>query len=74
MQKTTIYLPSELKLWIERLAREQHRPQAELIRDALEEYALAHARPRPRLGVVASGQPELAERVDELLAGFGEDD
>ena len=65
--KTTIYLPDDLKSAIEREARRRGCSEAQVIRDAVTE---AVSRPRPRAGLI-DAEP-LAERVDELLAGFGE--
>ncbi len=65
--KTTIYLPDDLKSAIEREARRRGCSEAKVIRDAVSE---AVSRPRPRPGLL-DGEP-LADRVDELLAGFGE--
>lgn len=76
MQKTTLYLPDELKRGIERLAREQGRSEAEVIRAALGEAVARadHARPTTPLWADGFGAPDVAERVDELLsAGFGRD-
>jgi hypothetical protein len=42
-----------------------------LIREGVE-LAIERALPEPRLPLFESGQPDLSERVDELLAGFGE--
>jgi predicted DNA-binding protein len=41
MKRTTVYLEENLEL--KRLADQQGRPQAELIREALREYAHANA-------------------------------
>ncbi|MGH7903239.1 MAG: ribbon-helix-helix protein, CopG family [Candidatus Dormibacteraceae bacterium] len=38
MEKTTLYLPTELQHRIRDLARRQHRSQAQLVREALERY------------------------------------
>src|SRR5918994_7758696 len=65
--KTTIYLPDELKAAVEGEARRRGVSEAEVMRQAI---AGAVARPRPRFGIV-DGEP-MAERVEELLAGFGE--
>ena len=71
MHRTTIYLPESLKDALARAAREEGCTEAELIREGVERLLLArHA--EPRLPLFASGVPDLAERVDELLAGFGE--
>jgi hypothetical protein len=72
MDKTTVYLPAELKAALEAAARRRRVSEAELIRQGI---AMAIARdepPKPRLPLFASGQPDLAERFDELLKGFGE--
>jgi predicted transcriptional regulator len=66
--KTTIYLPDDLKAAVEREAKLRGTSEAQLIRDAI---AVAVTRPRPRGGLYASGEP-IADRVDELLKGFGE--
>ena len=66
-QKTTIYLPDDLKAAVEREARRRSVSEAQVIREAI---AGAVARPRPTPGILA-GEP-IAERVDELLVGFGE--
>ena len=69
MQKTTVYLPEELKAAIERKAQRAGLSEAEVIRRAIE-ADVAGERPRPRPGIF-SVEP-FAERVDELLEGFGE--
>ncbi len=75
VRKTTVYLPEELKAGVERVAREQRRSEADVIRSAVAAYT-ARERPRPRLPL-ASGTAvptNVAERVDEVLAeGFGRD-
>ena len=65
--KTTVYLPDELKTALEREARRRGSSEAEVIREAVR---AAVSRPRPTAGIIA-GEP-LADRVDELLAGFGD--
>ena len=71
--KTTVYLPEELKRRLEALARTRETSEAALIREAVE-HLVSQSRPRPRLGMFRSGDPTLAERVDEELAkGFGLD-
>ncbi len=72
MLRTTVYLTPELKADVERVARLERRSEAEVIRAALARYAAA-AVPRPRLPLwTEPTDPSLAERVDELLDGFGE--
>lgn len=66
-KKTTIYLPDDLKKAVENEARRRSRSEAEVIRRAI---ADAVSRPRPRGGLYEA-EP-IAERVDELLDGFGD--
>lgn len=70
MEKTTVYLPDDLRDAVKRAARARGVSEAEVIREALR-AAVGADRPRPRGGLFRSGDP-IAERVDELLAGFGE--
>jgi hypothetical protein len=73
MRRTTIYLPDELKAALERTASAQGTSEAEVIRSALFAAIREQAYPEPRLPLFDSGDPTLAERVDEALAaGFGE--
>lgn len=72
MKKTTVYLPGDLKSALGRVAAERGRSEAELIREAVRELVRRSEPPRPRLPLFSSGDPTLAERVDEELAGFGE--
>jgi hypothetical protein len=47
--------------------------EAEVVRSALTVATAVHTHPSPRLPLLDSGEPTLAERVDEELAnGFGE--
>lgn len=72
MEKTTVYLPDELKRALRRAARSTGRSEAELIREGIGLVTGTHRVAEPRLPLFESGQPNLAERVDELLGGFGE--
>ena len=72
VEKTTVYLPKALKDALARVAREKQRSEAELIREGVGLVTGMHRLAEPRLPLFDSGQPELAERVDELLDGFGE--
>ena len=73
MKKTTIYLTDEQKKGIEAVARREKRSEADIIRDAISS-SVENRRPEPRLPLpgVKLGDPTVAERVDELLDGFGE--
>ena len=72
MNKTTVYLPDELKQSLRRLAGESGRSEAELIREAIATRIRSSDRPRPKGGLFASGDPSLAETAEEALTGFGD--
>jgi metal-responsive CopG/Arc/MetJ family transcriptional regulator len=72
MNKTTVYLPDDLKRAVERMAAASNRSEAEVIREAIEALARASDRPRPKGGLFASGDPTLSTRTEEALTGFGE--
>jgi Ribbon-helix-helix protein, copG family len=71
MRRTTIYLTESLKAELARAAAAEGRTEADLIREGVEQL-LRSRNPEPRLPLFESGQPDLAENVDSLLAGFGE--
>ena len=71
MEKTTVYVPPELKRALGRLASARGTSEAELIREALRKIVAEAPAPRPRLPLIKSGKPMLAERLDESLEGFG---
>lgn len=72
-KKTTIYLPEELKHDIERVAQHERRREADVIREALQAAMDDRRYPEPRipLGAYTLGAPDIAERAEELLEGFG---
>jgi Ribbon-helix-helix protein, copG family len=70
VDKTTIYLPEDLKAAVKRVARQRGVSEAEVIRDSIR-AGVGDARPRPRGGLYSGSEP-IARRVDELLDGFGE--
>jgi hypothetical protein len=72
MVKTTIYLPERLKRQLSKLARSQGRPEAQLIREALERLLEETAPPRPTLPLFHAPDQLLAENIDEALKGYGE--
>ena len=74
MKKTTLYLPDELKKGIERVARNEQRSEADVIRDAIAAVVTARLTPAPRLPLpgMRLGDPSIAERTGDLLEGFGE--
>ena len=72
MNKTTVYLPDELKQAVERLAATSGRSEAEVIREAIATLTKATERPRPSGGLFASGDTSLSEMTEQALRGFGE--
>ena len=73
--KTTVYLRATDYGKLKSIADAENRSAAELVREAVAEYAARKARARlPRsIGMGDSGIPDLAERYEEYLDGFGED-
>jgi len=72
MEKTTVYLPADLKRALRRAAARRHTSEADLIREGVALVTQQDEPPEPRLPLFASDDPTLAERVDEALRGFGE--
>jgi Arc/MetJ-type ribon-helix-helix transcriptional regulator len=72
MEKTTVYLPDDLKQALRRAARASGRSEAELIREGIGLVTGTLRMAEPRLPLIESGQPDLAEHVDEALDGLGE--
>jgi Ribbon-helix-helix protein, copG family len=70
VEKTTLYLPPDLKAAVKRVASERGISEAEVIRESLRS-TVGHRRPAPRGGLFASGAP-IARLADQHLAGFGE--
>jgi hypothetical protein len=72
MRKITVYLPSELKSALEGLSQTSGQSEAELIREGIRQITRNCPAPKPQLPLFISGDPELADHVDEGLIGFGE--
>ncbi|MGI8947236.1 MAG: CopG family transcriptional regulator [Ornithinimicrobium sp.] len=70
MEKTTIYLPEDLKVAVKRAAAQGNVAEAEVIRQSIRRM-LGDVSPRPRGMLFRSGQP-IARQADELLSRFGE--
>lgn len=70
MEKTTVYLPDDLKAAVKHAANQRGVSEAEVIRESIRS-AVGGARPRPRGGLY-SGTESITRRADELLDGFGE--
>lgn len=72
VEKTTLYLPDDLRRSLADASRRLGRPQAELVRDALRRYLEAHGAPRPRsIGVAEGGGVSAAESEDWLREQWG---
>ena len=73
-KKTTIYLPEKLKQEIERVAKSRECSGADVIRDAVSDLFERLPPPVPKLplGDFTLGAPDIAERAEELLDGFGQ--
>lgn len=73
--KTTVYLPVAEYERLKVLAEKEGRSAAELIREAVAEYAQRRAgAARPRSIGIFRGDADLSERTNELLTGFGADE
>lgn len=71
--KTTVYLDGDDYRRLKTIAREAGRAPAELVREAVSEYARRHGRRRlPKsLGAGRGPSNDGGARAEELLAGFG---
>jgi hypothetical protein len=70
VEKTTLYLPEDLKVAVKRAAAERGVSEAEIIRESIR-VSVGAVRPRPRGGLYASGKP-IACDAEEMLVGFGD--
>lgn len=71
MNKTTVYLPDDLREAVKRVARSRGVPEAEVIRDAIRQV-VAKERPKPQFGIVTGDGSSVADNIDEWMKGFGE--
>jgi hypothetical protein len=72
MEKTTLYIPRDLKTAVERVAEARGCSEAEIVREALRALVDEREPPAPRLPLFRSGKPGLARRAEAALKGFGE--
>jgi hypothetical protein len=70
MEKTTLYLPEDLRAAVKRAAAERGVSEAEIIRESIR-VSVGGVRPRARGALYSSGQP-IARHAEEMLTGFGE--
>ena len=70
MKRTTVFLPETLERELQLCARQEGRPTAALVREALAEYVARH-RPAPGLpsfvAAFASRHTDTAERHEDLI-------
>jgi hypothetical protein len=73
LTKTTVYLLEADYRRLKAIARKEKRTTAQLVRDAVAEYAgRAGGKLKPRsVGAGRSGRGDLSERAEELLRGMG---
>jgi hypothetical protein len=71
MKKTTVYLPDDLKKALARVAAEQRRSEAELLREAVASLTAGAAAPAPRLPLFRAKGASIAADIDKALGGFG---
>jgi hypothetical protein len=73
MHKTTLYLEDDLYETLKRLADSAGETQASIIREALRSFVSGKRPRRPRSIGLGRGGKDLSERVEEALAGMGND-
>ncbi len=70
MKRTTVFVPEQVERDLHDYARQDNRPTAALVREALEEYVARRRKP-PALpsftGQFASGHPGTADNTDAIL-------
>jgi hypothetical protein len=71
MKRSTVYLTEAQKRALERAARLSGQSVAKLIREGVDVVIGRYQVAEPILPLFESWQPDLAERVDEALKGFG---
>ena len=71
--KTTVYLDATDYRRLKALARVRGCAPAQLVREAVAQYAAAEAPTRAptSIGAARTGKKDLGERAEDLLAGFG---
>ncbi len=71
MNKTTVYLPADLKRAVTRYASRRGISEAEVIRQAVADAVAGDEVPRPRSALFSS-EVLMADDVDAHLGGFGQ--
>ena len=72
-QKTTVYLDAADYRRLKAIARARGCAPAQLVREAVSRYAIEESvgRPPRSIGIGRSRRPDVGERAEELLDGFG---
>jgi hypothetical protein len=74
MEKTTVYIPTEIKLSIKASAKRQGASEAHVIREALAAYVAAEPRELPSVfGSVCDGSLSAADYEDWLKVNWNPD-
>jgi hypothetical protein len=73
MKKTTVYLDADDYRALKRIAQRAGRAPAELVREAVAEYAVKHSsgQKAKSVGAFSGRRRNLGERAEALLTGFG---
>ena len=71
MERTTVYLTRAMRVALRETATRRRVSEAALIREGVALVTAGEPHPKPRIPLIASGDPTLAERVDEALDSFG---
>jgi ribbon-helix-helix CopG family protein len=71
MEKTTVYLPRDLKRALRLLAAERRCSEAALLREAIARLIGDGAPVAPRLPLFRAKGPSIASDIDRALEGFG---
>lgn len=71
MEKTTLYLTADIHRQLQELARREKRPQADLIREALDAYLASKSPPWPTsIGMGEDGEIPASKIKDWLRANW----
>ena len=71
MNKTTVYLPRELKRSLARAARQRGVSEAALLREAVARLVQDADAPAPVVPLFRGTGPSIADDIDAALDGFG---
>lgn len=71
MNKTTVYLPDDLRDAVKRAALAGNTSEAEVIRESIRK-TVGIERPRPRGALFSGDGQSIADHIDEWMVGFGE--